>query len=208
MQRRWPVVLVVGLDAVDERQFVGVAGQVRKAVGHPAAALAVLRELKRAADGDVREREAPLQFAGDLGDAGKRLAVQLAQSGLVLERVHLAHAALHEQEDAVLRLAREMRLPRGKRIRLANAGAEVVHQHAAQAKRPNAVPGTGEELPAVWPSARTHLNAENLAPYRANSRRKNNRQPPLNRPPTGIAGGRRVIRLCLNRRPSPITVVA
>ena len=31
--------------------------------------------------------------------------MQLVEDRLVLERVHLAHAALHEQEDAVLRLA-------------------------------------------------------------------------------------------------------
>ena len=116
------MVLVVGLDAVDERQIIGVPGKVRKPVGHPAATLAVPGKLERAADGDVREREAPLQFARNLGDAGERLAVQFTQPGLVLERVHLAHAALHEQEDAVFRLAREMGPPRCKRVLLANGG--------------------------------------------------------------------------------------
>ena len=109
VERRRAVILVVGLDAVNERQVVHVLGQMRKAVRKPAAALAVLGKFKRAADGDVWKGEAALQFAGDLGDARERFAMKLAQLGLVLERVHLADSTLHEEKNAVLGLARKVR---------------------------------------------------------------------------------------------------
>ena len=78
MQRGWPVILVVRLDAVNKRKVIHVPGQVRETVSQPAAALPVLGELKRTANRHMRERQAALQFAGNIRDAGERLAVKFA----------------------------------------------------------------------------------------------------------------------------------
>ena len=85
VQRRWAVILVVCLDAVDEREVVHMLRQVRKTIREPAATLAMLGKFKRTTNGDMREREAALQFTGNFRNMGERFAVEFAQLGLVLE---------------------------------------------------------------------------------------------------------------------------
>jgi hypothetical protein len=62
-----------------------------------------------------------------------------------------------------------MGLPWCKRVRLANAGAQVVRQYTAQAKCPYAIPGSAEKIPTVWPITSSHLNAGILPTIDANA---------------------------------------
>ena len=53
----------------------------------------------------------------DLAEAGRqRLAVELVESGLGVEQVHLARTAGHEQENTALRLGRKMTRMRGQGV--------------------------------------------------------------------------------------------
>ena len=57
---------------------------------------------------------------------GDRLAVPLAQLGLVLEQLELAGPAGHEEEDDALRLRRPMPRPRGERVIVSGGDAAAV----------------------------------------------------------------------------------
>ena len=97
-------------------KVVGHLRSVRQIIRENHAALAVLLELARAGEhrrGRLDERE--LQVLRHR--RRQRLAVPFLQLRLRIEQIHLARAAFHEQEDDVLRLGREMRLPRSERIR-------------------------------------------------------------------------------------------
>ena len=148
MQRGWPVILVVRLDAVNKRKVIHVPGQVRETVRQPAAALPVLGELKRTANRHMRERQAALQFAGNIRDAGERLAVEFAQPWFVLERVHLAHPTLHEKENAALGLTRKMGAAGGEGA-VRRTGPEVIDRHATKRHGTDAIPSTRKKLPSI-----------------------------------------------------------
>ena len=96
----------------DHEPVVRARGHVRKQVAEVHAALAMLRERPR------RTHE-PGGLLLDEGEAHvlrhrfrQRLPVQLIELGLGVEKIHLRGSALHEDADAILRLGREMRLPR------------------------------------------------------------------------------------------------
>ena len=103
------------LSATHERimaDVVGVLVQVRHQVRHIHSRLAVPAPL--AMRGQA-ERVVFEELAVDLAEAGReRLAVELLQQRLGIEQVHLAGTARHEQEDATLRLRREMPRARGQ----------------------------------------------------------------------------------------------
>ena len=137
-----------------KRHLVDMRGEVRKQLGQIAAGLAVLFEGERAADADVRKRQPALQLAGHVGQPRQRLAVQPLQLGLVFERVDLADAALHEQEDAVLGLPRMM-LGLGRlRVRV---GAGLIGQQSGQRESSDPVAGTAEK---VAPGAERRLGGD------------------------------------------------
>jgi hypothetical protein len=84
---------------------------VRQQIAEIHAALAVLGK-------DSRDAHEPRGFFADEGKAHvlchavrQRLAVEFVELRLRIEEIHLARPALKEDEDAVLRLRREMRLP-------------------------------------------------------------------------------------------------
>ena len=110
------MVLVVGLDAMNEGQVVNMLCQVWKAVGDVLSGLAVTLKLKGAPYGGMRKRQAPLELSGNFRDSREGLAVQLVENRLVFEGVHLADSTTEEHEDAVLRLALHMRQPDLERV--------------------------------------------------------------------------------------------
>ena len=68
------MVLVVGLDAVDEGQPIGVFAEVGEQFREVMSAVAMLLELEGAADDRVRKGESSLEFAGEVGDRGSQKA--------------------------------------------------------------------------------------------------------------------------------------
>ena len=74
----------------------------------------MLLELESAADTDMFKGQASLQFAANVRVAWQLLAMQFVQFRLVLELIHLAHATLHEQENATFRAPWKMRNARCK----------------------------------------------------------------------------------------------
>lgn len=94
--------VAVGVARLEHRQLVGVPADVRKIIGDEQTALA-----SRAEGPPVRREEADAAAAGvDVFFVlRQRLVGVLLQLRLVVERVHLAGAAVHHQENAVLGLA-------------------------------------------------------------------------------------------------------
>ena len=86
---------------MDEGHVVGVFGQVRIAVGEETAGLAVLLKRERAAHAHMRKIETGLQFTDQFGRPWQRFPMQFCQFRLVIERVHVAHATLHEQKNTL-----------------------------------------------------------------------------------------------------------
>ena len=80
--------------AKEEGQAVDVAGQVWKDVGDPAPAPAMTEEVEGAGQDGAGRRGDGLD--ADAGAGVELLAVLLRQQRLVVERVHLAGAAVHE----------------------------------------------------------------------------------------------------------------
>ena len=101
--------VAVGVARADHGQLVGVLADVREVIGDHQAALAAGAER---AEG--RRQKADLAAAGvdELLVRRQRLAGVLLQLGLVVERVDLARAAVHHQEDDALGLRREVRRSR------------------------------------------------------------------------------------------------
>lgn len=95
----------------DHTDVVGEFRGAREEAADLESALAVFLERKRrlheVADGPA--------IRADLGFAAIGLAVEFRQRGLGVKGVHLAGAAVHEEEDAVLGLGGEVRLFRGER---------------------------------------------------------------------------------------------
>ena len=101
-----------------------------------------------AAFGLVKARRRSLVSSG-----GQRLAVPLLELGLGVEEIDLAGAALHEHEDDVLGLGREVRLARRQRILLDGGGAAIALQHLRERDGADAAGAIAEEFAAALNSA-------------------------------------------------------
>ena len=125
----------VGGHRVEERNLVHVPGDVREKAAHPLAALAVLHEVP------LWPHDAAQVFfaATPEGLHLNRLAVERIQLRLVVERVHVAWPAVHEQENHALGLARQRRIPWRQRIaprRLAVGGNGLAVDEAVPGHQP------------------------------------------------------------------------
>ena len=137
------VVLVVGLDSVNEGQVIRLLSQLREQFRHPTSRGTVPGKFEGASHADVRKGESPLQFALDRGLTRERLSVEVSQLGFVLERIHLGDAALHEKENAVLRLAWEMLWSGIQRVAAFGRSSEqVVAEQPHQAQSADSIPCT------------------------------------------------------------------
>ena len=108
------VVLIVRLDPVNEGQIIDVVGQMGEKLGEVATGLSVALKLKLAADTHVGKTQTALEFPMDIRGFREGFAVEFPQSRSVLEGIHLAHAALHEEENALFCFSGKMRSMRGK----------------------------------------------------------------------------------------------
>ena len=147
----------VRVHALHERDVVHARGQVREQVAHPRAALAVLAEVPLGAHHAALVAVA----AAALGLHLDGLPVVLVELGLVVEGVHVARAAVHEQEDHALGLARELRRLRHQRVRHGRLAVErhgllrqeaVLHQHAGERHAGERAARLPEELAARLPA--------------------------------------------------------
>ena len=89
-----------------------------------------------------------------VSSARQRLAVPLLEFGLGVEEIDLAGPALHEHEDDVLGLGREVRLARRQRVLLDGGGAPVALQHLRQRDGADAAGAIAEEFAAALNSAK------------------------------------------------------
>ena len=78
---------------------------------------------------------------------GPRLAVELVEQRLGVERLQVARPAGHEQEDDRLRLGREVRRLRGERVGRAGAGLLLL-EHRGEREPAEAAEGVADELAA------------------------------------------------------------
>jgi hypothetical protein len=101
-----------GVHRMDEGHVVHAGGEIREQVRDHLARLTIGPELPLGADdaADILMAATPERLDLD------RLAVERVEIRLVVERVHMARAAIHEQEDHGLRLGRVMRRPGGEWI--------------------------------------------------------------------------------------------
>ena len=125
-------------------------GQVRQEVGQLHAALAVLRELARAAQeaGRLLLDEGEADVLGHR--LGQLLAVQLVELRLGVEQVDLARGAFEVDADAVLRLGREVRRLRRQRRARGVRGDEqaLVAEQRGEGEQADAAGAGGQEVAA------------------------------------------------------------
>ena len=95
MKLAGPWTLVLERERHQKRQVVDAGGDLGKHAADPPPALAILPERERALHQVARRARGRLDMASRV----KRLAVAAVQLGLVVERVHLADAAVHEELD-------------------------------------------------------------------------------------------------------------
>ena len=108
----------------------------------------MLVKLERAPHALMGKRQAPLQFAGsNLGNVRNPLAVKFVQLRLVLERIHLADAAAHEEHDAIFGLARKWRHLDRERIDAGRSAPRFARQKARQRKAAEPVEHPAEKSP-------------------------------------------------------------
>ena len=150
---RRAVILIVGLDAVDEREVVDVLRDMRKEIRDVATRLTVLLKPERASHTLVRKGQSTLKLALESPECRDALAVKLVESRLVIERVDVTHATLHEKKYAVLRLAPEMRRTNRERIgRRRDARVlreQVLREEPAERERADAVVRPIEKLSSL-----------------------------------------------------------
>ena len=109
---------------------------------------AILLEIPERRHGGVGCIERGRHLAGETLGTGKALARVLLKSGFVVEGLDVTHAAAHEEKDAVLRLAAQMRLPGGERVQCGRSSFQLVGQNVHKGQAADAVPGAAEEIPA------------------------------------------------------------
>ena len=142
--------------------LVALRAEMREEVADVLAALTVLLELP------FRAHHAAAVFlaAAAKGFHLNRLAVERIHLGLVIKRIHLARAAVHEEKNHVLRLGRQRRVLRLERVfprRLAVGGHRLVGEkailrhHARQRQRREAAAHLVHKLtPRGAPAKRVH----------------------------------------------------
>ena len=102
-------------------------------------------DARAAEHGRVRLDEGEAQVFGHR--RRQRLAVPLLQLRLGIEEIDLAGTALHEHEDDVLGLGREVRLAWRERIQLGRGGAAFACQQLRQRDGADAARAIAEEIP-------------------------------------------------------------
>lgn len=104
------------VDRMEKAQIVDVPVDFRKQVARPAAALAMLAKLPQRLHHPLR-RTAPAGVGNNPRVVeGNVLPVALVEQRLVVIRIDVAHAALHEQKDHPFRPRRKMDRLRSERI--------------------------------------------------------------------------------------------
>ena len=111
------VLVVVALHRVDETDVIHHVAQMRKQIADHRAAFSAGFELPAGLE------QHALLFRDAAADA-RRLAVSGEERGLRVERVHVRHAAIREDEDDALRLRGEMRRLRREWIADCGGGEE------------------------------------------------------------------------------------
>ena len=147
-QLRWRVVELIGEHGFHHTHFVRNAVEIWDRIGHPDAALAVLRECVRRAH-ELRHAGGECEFFALDESVRRILAVVLHQLGLVVENVEMRRPTGHVEIHDTLHLRREVRFVRRKRI---HGGGEAgcaraekrIHRHRAERK----LPGVAEEMAA------------------------------------------------------------
>ena len=111
------VIEEIGGAGFEERDVVHDAGGVRKKIGNPGTAAAVLGESAAASEelGAVRGVHERETFTGDEG-VGDRLAVESGKARLVIKEVELAGPARHKKVDDIFGARGEVRRTRGHRV--------------------------------------------------------------------------------------------
>ena len=130
-----------GVHGPHQRDVIRAGGDVRQQIADFHAALAVFFEDTAGAHhrGRILLQKGKLRISHDR--IGQRLSVVFVEQRLGIKEIHLRGAAFEEDEDTSLRLRREMRHSRGKRIsrdvRLRGQQA-ILPQQGSQGKRPEA----------------------------------------------------------------------
>src|SRR6185503_14974830 len=131
----------------DDRELVGVLGEVGEAVGDPQAGLAVLfpGALRGLENFTLDGAAADFQIDG--------LAVAFLQLRFVIEEVHLGWAAVHEEEDDGFGFGGEMGVFEGEGIygggsRGGTEGEVVALEHSGEGDADEACAGFPEEFAA------------------------------------------------------------
>src|SRR3954451_18544211 len=97
---------------MEEGDVIDAIGKMRKELADPLAALAVLMEFPARFDNAAFV----LMAAATESLHGNRLAVHADHGGFIVERVDMARAAVHEEEDDAFGLGRKRRRARSERI--------------------------------------------------------------------------------------------
>ncbi len=103
------VLVVVRFHRLDKADVIHALAQMRKQVADPRAAFAARPKLPAGLE------QSTLLIRETAPDA-HRLAVRSEELRFVIERVHVRHAAVREDENHPLGLGREMRWPRCERV--------------------------------------------------------------------------------------------
>lgn len=142
----------LGDHGAHDAQLVHALTDVRKEAADRNAALAVLREFPRAAEG-----VAVVVELGGLHGRGEGLAMIGLQAWLRIKTVHLRNAAIHVEKDDVLGAGGELGQTRGQ-----GAGVRAESAIAEQGRERNG-PKTGGALPQhVAPAQRAGLNLSTI----------------------------------------------
>jgi hypothetical protein len=135
---------------MDERKIIDLGGEMGEQFGHPTSRLTVLFKLEWTTHTAMGKGKSTLQLTGYTGIARDRFAVQFAQARFVFERIHLRHAALHKEEDAMLGFTRQLLPLRLQGIRRHCASShQIIHQQSAKTHRPDTVPSTMQKVAPV-----------------------------------------------------------
>ena len=102
------MIIVVHFDAENERQIVDTFAEVRKQGGNVVSRLTGPLEFPGAGDDPVGRVQKSVYFTAETGHCRNPPSREFLQCRFVVEGVHLAHASGHEEENAVLSLARKV----------------------------------------------------------------------------------------------------
>ena len=114
----------VGVHRADDAEVIGPVTDLGEDLAHFQAALPATAKFER------RAHQAARLALGLRRTARHRLPVIARQHRFGIERIHLRHAAIHEEKNDALDLGREVRLFRGERVIRDGGGLA----HATQAE--------------------------------------------------------------------------